>query len=525
MRIIFTNYLLVSLTLILLSMNAIAGNEINTLSKYEYTVLRICEGVVRLFQHYSEEIWPGYSLATSPFIVYIPGNWALLLNGKEGVDEFTTLPPEWPDLGTNALFHEGHYRDFVGQLVFDVRVGDISTLAIGLPDAFPVSIEHPEAEVFAYIAHEAFHQYQREAFGEIPWEREEKYPTEDVDNSALAYLEMLLLENAIEAMAVDDLERCRKLSEQFVAVRYRRWKEGDPFVAKYEQGKELLEGTAKYVEFKCLGLAADLEYLSALDGLTRPLIDYFFGMPAAERILDELENRMGDGFIPIEDLSRNRIYPVGCAQGFLLDYFNIDWKASAQRAGPGFSFARCFKDGLDMDEKKFSGLMKEAKDSFDFKSIFASSQKAIEEYRKGYGDQLKIFEDQPGVRFELEASSNNVIRSRVSRAKKWIVEKGSRCLRSHYEVYTLRGDDWSLDLHDAALLELEEWDAKRRKVVFYVPEVTSILIDGRPVTFHSDESRHFQIIEMNGENFQFNSSQAGVLMYSGNTLKVTLPSK
>jgi hypothetical protein len=80
-------------------------------------------------------------------------------------------------------------------------------------------------------------------------------------------------------------------------------------------------------------------------------------------------------------------------------------------------------------------------------------------------------------------------------------------------------------VHDAGLLELEEWGAKRRKVVFYVPEVTSILIDGRPVTFHSDESRHFQIIEMKGKNFQFNSSQAGVLMYSGNTFKVTLPSK
>ena len=513
---------MIGLALILLSTSARADTTINAPSQYQYKVFRICEGVVRLFRTNSNEIWPGYSLATEPFIIYVPDKWALLLNRSEAADEFTALPAQWPDLGTNALWHEGQFRDFVGQLVFDVEVDSISTVAIGLSGGFPTSVEHPETRVFAYIVHEAFHQYQHGAFGEIPWAREEKYPSEDVDNAALAYLEMQLLAKAIETMATDDRDRCRKFTEQFVAVRYQRWADADPFVAEYEQGEELLEGTAKYVELKCLGLAADLRYTSSLDEFTPPFNDYFSGFSATQRIRGEFEDRMGQGFVRVEDLPRNRIYPVGGAQGFLLDYFGIDWKATAQKAGPDFTFVQFLKEALAIDEGRFPDLVKEAKDSFGFDSTLVLSQKAIQEYRRGYADQLKRFESQPGVRIELESSSNNVARSRVSGAKKWVVEKGSRCLCPHYDVYTLRGVDWSLDVHDTGLLEMDDWDARWRNVVFYAPKVTSISVDGRSVTLDRHESRHFETIEMNGENFRLSSSHSGVLILSDKMLKVKL---
>jgi len=512
---------LVALALALLPASAPADSE-NAPSAYEYKILRICEGVVRLFRRDAGEIWPGYSLATSPLIIYIADSWALLLNSSDGAGEFSSLPSQWPDLGTKALYHKGGYRDFIGQLVFDVQVGRIRAAAIGLSGAFPESVQNPEAKVFAYIVHEAFHQYQHEAFGDIPWAREEKYPTDDVNNSALAYLEMQLLSNAVQAMAVDDHDLCRKYCEQFTAVRHQRWADGDPFVAAYEQGQELLEGTAKYVELKCLSLAANLDYASPMDGITQPLKTNFSGLSASDLILNDFKDRLGNGFIPVEDLSRNRIYPVGSAQGFLLDYFGIDWKSHAQRAGAGFTFARFLEEGLRMDQEDFPELVKEAKDLFDFENILASSRKSLEAYEKGYAGQLDLFESQPGFRIELEASSNGVARSRVSRAKKWIVARGSRCLRSHYEVYTLRGDDWSLDVRDTGLLEMEEWDAKRRNVVFYVPKVTTIELDGRPVRMVGDESRHFQSIEIKGENFQLSSSKAGALVCSDKTIRVTL---
>jgi hypothetical protein len=505
-----------------LSAGACAAAEAGPPSQYEYELLRICEGVVRLFQRDSDQIWPGYSLAASPFIVYIPGKWALLLNSSREVNGFGPLPSEWPGLEADLLFHEGQYRDFVGQLVFDVKIVDVKTVAIGFPDRFPASIENPQVKAFAYIVHEAFHQYQHGSFGEIPWEREEKYPIEDVDNAALAYLEMRLLADAIEAMAADDRDRCRKSCERFVAVRHHRWLVGDPFVASYEQGKELLEGTANYVELKCLGLAADLEYRSPMDGLTAPLKGYLSGLSAAERLLDEFGNRMGAGSVPVGDMPRHRIYPVAGAQGFLLDYFGIAWKASAERAGTDFVFATLLRDGLDMDEAGFARLVEEAKRSFDFEAILRSTEKAIEAYTKEYLEELEAFESQPGFRVQMELESSNVSRSRTSRARRWTVQKGARCLCRHYEVYTLRGSDWSLDVHDAGLLEIEDWGAGLRTVVFYIPETPSIVLDSEFSASDLEAPRMFQSIEMGGANFRLESSRPGSVIIHSNTLKVSL---
>jgi hypothetical protein len=457
-----------------------------------------------------------------PFIVYIPGKWALLFNQADPVGRFGAPPPEWPELGTPVLFCEGQYRDFVGQLLFDVEIDDIVTAAVGFPDSFPASIDQPDVKAFAYMVHENFHQYQRAAFGEIPWEREEKYPIEDVDNSTLAYLEMKLLSRAVESMARDDRESCRRFTEQFVAVRQARWSAGDPFIATYEQGKELLEGTANYVELKSIGLAAGLEYESRIDGIANPVEGHFSGLSADGLLLDEFRERMGDGFIPVEDIARNRIYAVAGAQGFLLDYFNIPWKASAEIAGPGFTFVGLLRDGLEIDDGRLEALAEGAKASVDFEAIRSATARAVEEYLKGYAEQLAAFESQPGFRIEFEASANGVFRSRTSRAKKWIVQNGTRCLRSHYEVYTLRGAKWSLDVHDTGLLEMDDWDTKWRKVVFYVQDLPKVVIDDESFSPSDDATLPFKTIEMEGKDFSLECSRAGSVTLAGKTLTISL---
>jgi len=40
---------------------------------------------------------------------------------------------------------------------------------------------HSKGTVLGFIVHEAFHQFQLEAFGEIPWEREARYLFLDVE--------------------------------------------------------------------------------------------------------------------------------------------------------------------------------------------------------------------------------------------------------------------------------------------------------------------------------------------------------
>ncbi len=313
MGLAYKQYLLLSLCLLFLSANILGEDlEDDKLSDADYTVLKVCEGVIQLFKQMPDSVWPGYDLSKRPFIVYIPEKWALLLNYSKEADGFTSYPEDWPALGTNVLFHKGQYKDLAGQLAFYVSVDTMETVAVS-------SLGQSEVELFGYIIHEALHQYQYDAFGEIPWEREQKYPIQDRENTALAYLEMRLLMDALRMATADDRERCLEYMRQFVAVRNHRWKQSDPFVEKYEQGKEISEGTAEYVEMRSIELMTQLEYESSLSELTKSLSEHFSSISMPEFQLSDFQNRITENSVSPEDMPRNRIYPVASAQGFLLD--------------------------------------------------------------------------------------------------------------------------------------------------------------------------------------------------------------
>jgi len=159
-------------------------------------VLQVCEGILRLFERSPSAVWPGYNLATRPLVVYRANRWALRLGDAAGDESFGPYPSDWPPLNHPSRLDLGPRKELSGQLVFDYPVGDSKAVAIGVPDpedaARVPGVERLgyEASVFGYIVHEAFHQYQDQAFGEIPWGQEERYPILDLQNSALAGLEM-----------------------------------------------------------------------------------------------------------------------------------------------------------------------------------------------------------------------------------------------------------------------------------------------------------------------------------------------
>jgi hypothetical protein len=492
------------------------------LSENESALLRVCVGVRELFQAYPNIVWPGYNLCEQPFIVYVPEKWALLFNPRQPHDNFSPYPEAWPDIGANVVYHPGPYKNLVGQLEFDFKIGSTRLLAIGFSEQSMASYENLEVEAFGYIAHEAFHQFQRGYFGEIPWAREERYPIHDCQNSALAYIEMRLLQDAIASTKGGDKELCRRRVEQFVAVRKYRWKCADPFVPQYEQGLELNEGTAEYVEKKCILLMKEIDYDSFLNKLAASLKNNFSSVSLPELLLSDFKARTADGFIRIEDMPRNRVYPLGSAQGFLLDYFGIDWKGLAQKGGSGFTFAQILQDGLSMDETGHDQLLEEAKTHYGYEAIHAATMKSIEAHLKGFRETLKSFESQPGYRIEVELVSKNLSRSRVSRKKKWIVDKGTRSLCNHFEVYTLKSKDLLFQLHNAGLLEENVWYRKCKKVVFYVNDVYSIVIDGEPVTSFDGEIKPFKRLEMLGKQFKLNYSKKGTILPTCNGYKVKL---
>jgi len=485
------------------------------LSDNDYTALKVCEGVIQLFKQFPDSIWPGYNLDKSPFIVYMPEKWALMFNYSEPADDFTSYPQDWPDLGTQVLFHSGQYKDLAGQLVFDFPIDTLKVAAIPFTGKSDV-------ELFAFIVHEAFHQYQGSAFGEIPWEREEKYPIQDSQNTALAYLEMRLLMDALRASEKDQIRKCKEYVKQFVAVRSYRWQKVDPFVAKYEQGQEINEGTAKYAELRSIALFKELEYKSSLAELTSSLFEDFSPILMPEYLLADFQARVTDSSVSPEDMPRNRIYPVGAAQGFLLDYFKINWKTKAQQAGYKFSFAQLFGEYLGVKKTQVEKLVKKAKENYGYYQVLFSADKLIQEYLDGFNKELESFEAQPGYRIEIELSTNGLSRSRSSSAKNWVVDKGTREMRNHYNVYVLKNKFLNLQLHDLGVYEQNNWDARVKKVVFFVPESGSIKLDEQLVTLTEGAKTRFKKMEVNGDSWKFTCEKEGAIEISGHSVKINL---
>jgi hypothetical protein len=489
------------------------------LSAYNHTALKVCEGVIQLFKQLPDSVWPGYNLAKRPFIFYMPGKWALLFNYSKEIDGFTSYPGDWPDLGTDVLFHQGQYKDFTGQLAFGLSIDTVEVAAVPF-------MEKSEVDIFGFIVHENFHQYQKygkhRAFGEIAWEREEKYPIQDRENTALAYLEMRLLMDALEMSRIDQIRKCEDYVKQFVAVRNYRWKESDPFVARYEQGQEINEGIAQYVEIKSIDLMTQLKYNSSLSGLTSSLLEDFSSISMPQYLLKDFQLRITGNSVSPEDMLRNRIYPVGSAQGYLLDYFKIDWKDKAQQAGPEFTFAKLLRDHLGVDESQVEDLLKEAKNNYGYEEVLTSTEELLQEYLDGYSKELESFEAQPGYRIEIDLSSGGLSRSRSSATKKWIVDKGTRELRRHFNIYVLKSNDLLLQVHDTGLFEQNDWDAYKRKVVFFVPEIISLSLDNKSLEPAKGALYQFNNIEIHGNNFKFSYSKPGTITFTGNSVKVNL---
>ncbi len=479
------------------------------LSGYEKMALDICRSVVMTFKADPTAVWPGYNLAEQTYLVYIPKKWALLFNPAGPVDGFASCPEGWPDLGTKVLYREGSYRDLIGQLVFDFEIGRVKTVAIGLPED-PKGLPTPtDVHLAGFIVHEAFHQFQAAHFGEIPWQREERYPILDQDNTALASIEMKLLMDAIrrsEAEARPDVE---DLLRMFVAVRAERWRAGEAIVAGHERGLEIREGTARYVEMKALSLIKNTTGLPGFASLSFP----------GQLREDFLARFSGDTVSP-EDMPRNRIYPIGAALGYLCDFLGLDWKPSAQAAGPDFAFHFLISKSLNDAEVSAEKLVARAKETYSYDKILKATTKLIAEYQEGFSKEFKEFNRQPSEKLEIEFSYRGISRSRGSLAKTWLVDIGSKSLCRRYRVYTLKNADLLLQVLDAGVYEENDWDTKHKKVVFYVPSIDSVALDGETVGMDKDFSHPFRELEIKGPSVKLQITKPGMISRKGRVMTV-----
>ena len=491
------------------------------LSKEELTLLKIVSGINYTFENYEKEIWPGYDLSKEPYILYLPDKWALYINAKHSVEGFEVYPSEWPKLGTPALIHKGPYKNLVGQFEFNFQIDSITTFAMGLPTDLVFSFDNPSYMLFSTTIHEGFHQYQRNHFGEIPWAREEKYPILDKENTTLASLEMHILKDALIALYEENNVKVEKLLKQFVAVRFFRWKHSEGFVKTYEQGQEINEGTARYVEMKAIDCFLKLNYKKINNALLTDLEKDMVGLSMPDLLREDMEARMTGISVAPDDILRNRIYPVGATLGFIMDELKIDWKGKFQTAGPDISFPQLIIKHFDLDTARMEAYLNEAKIEYQYQEIYLQANNLISDYFSSYKEALEKFERQEGIRVEIDLPSNGIMRFRSTKKKKWIVNNGKIVLCLNYNLYSLKSvinKDMFLEIHNKALFEETDFEHKRKKVVFFIKDLAELNINNNLATLKKESKKSFNKIRLVGEDFKFEFENEGKMNFCDNIL-------
>ncbi|NOX66658.1 MAG: hypothetical protein GXO85_12945, partial [Chlorobi bacterium] len=442
----------------------------------------------------------------------MPNDFVLYLNGSHAPKGFKPYPSDWPDMDTRAFIHYGVYRNLIGQFAFDFKIDSIKTFAMGIPKNLLFSFENPTYMLLSSTIHEGFHQYQHSHFGEIPWAREELYPILDVENTALASLEMQILKDALNAMFKNNEKKVETLAKEFVAVRDYRWKHADGFVRKYEQGQEINEGTARYVEMKAMDCFLKLDTAKIQNQLFREIKKDMSGMTIQNLLIGDMDARLSGLAVAPDDMLRNRIYPVGAALGFLMDRLGILWKMKFQAAGTEVSFPGLLKKRFKLDSIQLLSLFEKAKADFHYPEIMSSAKQLIHQYFTEYQEALKKFNHQKGIRIEINLSNNGLQRFRSTKDKKWIVENGKKLLCLHYNLYSLKsfkGNNILLEVHDKAIFDQNDWKKRQKKVAFYCNNLSNLILDNSPLGSKHDIEQNFNRIKLTGNDFKFEAEIKG----------------
>ncbi len=289
------------------------------------------------------EIWPGYRLGEIPALVMNPNVAEVLVRHPRPPAGYARFGGE-SVLGGEPLFVRRGTTTFDGVTDTSTSVGGFTTLVVTDRGARG---DGDDAWNLAVMVHEGFHAWAGLHFkgaGSNELDLAE-WPDLDAAVSAHLHLEGGALEAAMKAIAggagsgeplADEIEEQALL---FLAERTRRRARMPVAAARYEDGNELNEGLASYVEWRAYELWAE-------HGISETLTKSLPGLrlPDAFRQRSEgMVNMLGDssrGNFSINGTAfgsgvvRRRGYFFGAAIGKLLDRVgsgSIDWKGEAAK--------------------------------------------------------------------------------------------------------------------------------------------------------------------------------------------------
>lgn len=471
----------------------------------------------------SDELWPGYDPASRSLLAYRPGGWAVLVNPPApDPPGWAPYPEEWPPLSPPALVKRDGVDGLVGQLSFGHQVPGGRTVAVPLYDSIPAELGPRDRYLYAFLAHESFHQYQREAFSDVDTPSEESYPILDVENNARAALEMRALERAVSALDRGDTSQARRRGEEAVAIHAVRWRALNDAGRAIERAKEVVEGTAKYVETRAVDRLAR-RCRTASQDVPRELCRGFRAMTAARWIGEDFSRRLEDGTLSPRDMPRNRIYAVGAALGLLLDAFDPGWKSRVERAGTTRSLFDRLEGALAPLSRGRKALLRTARKDHGWEALLARSRERVRSYLDGFRDALSAFRARSGLPVVVEIPARGLSRSRSSREPRWVVDEGRRVL-GRFVTYVLRRrpePGFRLAVKERWVLDEAPGEGLKR-VTFYLEESPGLRLDGEAVTAGSLERRSFHGLELESRGAELETELAGTVVREDGTLRIRI---
>jgi hypothetical protein len=458
------------------------------------TSLLLVADVVLATAAHAATPWPGYDASSRPLLVYRVGKWSVLLNPPlpHPVDGWVAYPDSWPRLSRPAWFQPGGDPRLVGQLAFDYEVPGGSVVAVPLYEQLPAEYGQRDIGLYSFIVHEAFHQFQRHNFADVETLSEELYPMLDSVNNALAGLELRALKDAVLTLGEADSVRTHESAMLALAVHYHRSEQLDSVARMIERSKEVVEGTAKYVETKMVMALAEVCRTRA--HVLEPFCQLVDGTEAARWLADDFDRRISAGAIAPPDMARNRMYPTAAAAGVLLDVYEPHWKDAIQREGTTQGLFQHLSNAIGPTAERRPELL-------------SSSAALVRQYLQGYEEALSMFNAEVGTRVVLQVPTANITRSRSSREDRWVVNAGRRTL-GRFVVFTLRRrtePTLDLDVRNAFVLD-ETSDDGYRSVTFRVIGPLTITVDGRLVSTETAAVREFDNLSFSAGNAALRSA-------------------
>lgn len=286
---------------------------------------------VALVQAHEAEIWPGYKLAEIPALVTHPKVGEILMRHPQPPAGFSKLDAA----SAPESLHDEPMWIRRGTTVFSIpqetstNLGGVTTLVVSDRKALQDADDY---WCLGTVVHEGFHAWAGTRMKLAPSNEIDLSDFPDLDAAVNAHLELegRALESAVRTEAQDESEEQAAL---FLAERLRRRALMPKNAIDWEDGNELNEGLATYVEWRAHDLWAKAGVGEVLQKALPKLAETKGFAERGEQVLMKLRN-LARGTFTVNGSTfgpaavRYRGYDFGAAIGRVLDRVSSDWKTS-----------------------------------------------------------------------------------------------------------------------------------------------------------------------------------------------------